>query len=165
MYKIVIINLEKHRYDLVSYISVSLFGIQIMMHCIIQSILIGIFVIYKMHEAPHWKKKKSKTLFKSVYKWKQWNDLLNRNLNEYAVIGKFRDEKFVLIANGVSRNMWFFINDKLVCVFQPDLDDLQIREKDRIMPYILIDGQVTEAELVECSLFASGWNSHLFYVR
>ena len=65
------------------------------------------------------------------------------------MVGNFRDEKFVLIANGVSRNMWFFINDKLVCVFQPDLDDLQIKKKDRIMPYILIDSQVSEAELVD----------------
>ncbi|RLD20170.1 MAG: hypothetical protein DRI71_10745 [Bacteroidetes bacterium] len=91
----------------------------------------------------------TKTILKSVYKNKYYTEALNRNLNEYAVVGKFRDERFVLIANGVSRNMWFFINDNLVCVFQPDLDDLLIRKKDRIMPYILVDGQVSDTELVD----------------
>ena len=90
-----------------------------------------------------------KVLLKSANKNKFYNSLLNNNLPEYAVVGMFRDEKFVLIANGVSRNMWFFINDKLVCVFQPDLDNLSIRKKDRIMPYILVDGQVSDAELVD----------------
>jgi hypothetical protein len=79
-----------------------------------------------------------KYLLKSVYKNKYYSGkfytkMLNYNLNEYAVVGKFRDEKFVLIANGVSRNMWFFINDNLVCVFQPDLDDFPIRKNDRII--------------------------------
>ena len=73
---------------------------------------------------------------------------LNKNIKEYAVVGKFREEEFVLIANGETRNMWFFINNKLVCIFQPDLDELA-RKKDRIMPYILIDGKVTDNELVD----------------
>jgi hypothetical protein len=90
-----------------------------------------------------------KTSLKSVYKNEFYTTALNLDLNEYAVVGKFRDEKFVLIANGVSRNMWFFINDELVCVFQPDLDELMIRKKDRIMPYILVDSEVSEAELVD----------------
>ena len=90
-----------------------------------------------------------KVILKSAYKNKFYTDALNRNLNEYAVVGKFRDENFVLIANGETRNMWFFINGKLMCVFQPDLDDLMIRKKDRIMPYILIDNEVTESQLVD----------------
>jgi hypothetical protein len=98
-----------------------------------------------------------KTLLKSTYKnkfysRKYYTDALNRNLNEYAVVGKFRDEKFVLIANGVSRNMWFFIDDELVCVFQPDLDfrlPFPIRKNDRTEPYILVDGQVSDNELVD----------------
>ena len=98
-----------------------------------------------------------KTLLKSTYKNKfysrnYYTEALNHNLNEYAVVGKFRDEKFVLIANGVSRNMWFFIDDELVCVFQPDMDfslPFPIRKNDRTEPYILIDSQISEAQLVD----------------
>lgn len=89
-----------------------------------------------------------KTLLVSAYN-KHYNDDLNQNIPEYAVVGKFREEEFVLIANGETRNMWFFINNKLVCVFQPDLDELGFRKKDRIEPYILIDEKVTEDELVD----------------
>lgn len=80
---------------------------------------------------------------------KHYNEDLNQNITEYAVVGKFREEEFALIANGETRNMWFFINNNLVCVFQPDLDELGIRKKDRIKPYILIDGRVTNNELVD----------------
>ena len=106
-----------------------------------------------------------KTLLKSTYKnkfysRKYYTDALNHNLNEYAVVGKFRNEKFVLIANGVSRNMWFFIDDELVCVFQPVLHDIRLRipikKNDRTTPYILVDGQVTDNELVDWYRLALG---------
>jgi hypothetical protein len=90
-----------------------------------------------------------KVLLKSAYKNIYYTNVLNRNLTEYALVGSFRNENFVLIANGRTRKMWFFVNNRLVCLFQPDLDDLEIRKKDRIMPYILIDSQITDSQLVD----------------
>ena len=43
--------------------------------------------------------------------------------NDYGIIGKFRDEPFVIIFNSELGKSWFYQNDQLKMIFYNDLDD------------------------------------------
>ena len=74
---------------------------------------------------------------------------LHTPYREYAVVGRFRGEKFALVTNGVSHTMWFFVNDVLACVFYPDLDFMPILRVDRVNPYLLLDPDIGDDQLAD----------------
>ncbi len=78
-----------------------------------------------------------------------YQQALEVQFREYAVLGKFRGEEFALVSNGVSHSMWFFINDVLACVFYSDLDALPVHKDDRVMPYLLLDPDIPDEKLAD----------------
>lgn len=82
---------------------------------------------------------------KTTSKNNYYIESIDEYIPEYAVLGKFRGEQFTLIANGDSRRMWFYINNKLQWIFKTDVDNLlPIRKKDRFMPSLQIQDSSTD---------------------
>lgn len=75
---------------------------------------------------------------------------IDEYIPEYAVLGVFRGEQFTLIANGDSRRMWFYSNNKLIWIFKTDVDNLlPIRKKDRVKPTLQVSKQATQEEMYD----------------
>ena len=80
---------------------------------------------------------------------KKFNHDYYMPVNEFAVVGKFKGQEFVLVANELSRNMSFFVNDELLAVYYPSLDGLFARKKYRKPPYLLVNKHISQDELAD----------------
>ncbi len=63
--------------------------------------------------------------------------------NDYGVVGKFRNKDFFIIHNGTDHKAWISIDNILRCKFQSDLDYPGLSKKYRIMPYLLINNNIS----------------------
>lgn len=72
--------------------------------------------------------------------------LLQWNSSDFGLIGTFRDRKFFIISNSSARKIWFFSNNEPGFIFQPDLDEIVMKKKDRVMPYLLINNKIPGSE-------------------
>jgi len=62
--------------------------------------------------------------------------------NDYGIVGRFRNNDFFIIRNGIDRKAWISIDNILRCKFQSDLDYPGISKKYRVMPYLLINNNI-----------------------
>ena len=65
---------------------------------------------------------------------------------DYAIIGRFREQDFIIIRNGTDRKAYIYLSNSLICLFQSGLDFPGIARKYRIMPYLLINKNVSEID-------------------
>jgi len=63
--------------------------------------------------------------------------------NDYGIVGKFRNKDFFIIRNGSDRKAWISMDKILRCKFQSDLDYPGLSKKYRIMPYLLINNNIS----------------------
>jgi hypothetical protein len=85
-------------------------------------------------------------VIKTTSKNKYYIRILSYNEPNYGIIGILRLKKFAIIANGNSRNIWFFTEDNPVCLFRPDIDLTGIVNKDRIQPDFFINKDIPHKE-------------------
>ncbi len=65
---------------------------------------------------------------------------ITRPIPEYGIYGKIRGRNFALLTNGKYYQSYIFVDAKLVCFFQSDIDfQPGLKKKDRVQPYILYD--------------------------
>jgi hypothetical protein len=62
---------------------------------------------------------------------------------DYGISGNFRDKSFAIIRNGTDRKVWIFLDSLLVCIFQSDLNYRGMSRKYRIMPYFLMNKNIS----------------------
>lgn len=65
---------------------------------------------------------------------------------DYGISGKFRNKSFAIIRNGTDRKVWILLDNLLVCIFQSDLNYRGISRKYRIMPYFLMNKNISRQD-------------------
>ena len=63
---------------------------------------------------------------------------------DYAIIGRFRGQDFIIIRNGTDRKVYIYLSNSLICLFQSELNFPGIAKKYRIVPYLLIKNNISE---------------------
>ena len=72
-------------------------------------------------------------------------DYISRPAISYGIIGTFHNQHFVLITNGDIRRMYVYTDEELRMIFQRDCDDLPVKKRDHISPFILLDSNIPDS--------------------
>jgi hypothetical protein len=81
---------------------------------------------------------------------------------DFGIEGQVNNQKFIMIRNGISRKVWIWENEKLLCIFQSDITEKGIAKKYRIQPYFLIARGLKGEELDD--IFRLAWVSRMVSV-
>jgi hypothetical protein len=66
---------------------------------------------------------------------------------DFGIVGKIRGRDMIIVSNGSDHKKWFFSENELEYIFQQDLDDDPfVKKKDRIMPYLLVNKNLSDSE-------------------
>lgn len=67
----------------------------------------------------------------------------------YGITGIFRDKNFSIISNKVDHKTWMFQDDVFIFMFQSEADVPRRSMKTGVMPYLLVNNQISDTERLD----------------